>query len=350
MKNLITAFCLVIAILALGVPAGAQITINANDLSGVGTTWTVGDAGILDPVQFDVGSAGGGQTWNFSAYEWESAAQFTVMNPSGAPHNDAFPTATRVEHGAAPDDPEGGLYTFERIQSDAFIVLGMVQGDDVTAFLNEAVTVALPVTYETQWTTLIEMENEPAPGMVVFVHDYAEAFVDAWGTVNTPYGSHACLRIQEHHWFETYLNGELMFAYEALRYVWLNQQGQQVVVVQSQENVTDPNFDVGLIDVAGAPLAAEPLRGPMAGSFAVSQNYPNPFNPTTSLPLSLEKNARVSVKIFDTTGRLVSSEDFELNAGEHALPVNGANWATGTYFAHVSTSEQSQTVKMHLIK
>ncbi|MDD5089176.1 MAG: T9SS type A sorting domain-containing protein, partial [bacterium] len=85
-------------------------------------------------------------------------------------------------------------------------------------------------------------------------------------------------------------------------------------------------------------------------SCAVSQNYPNPFNPTTALPLSLDKNARVSVKIFDATGRLVSSEDYELGAGEHTLPVNGSAWATGTYFARVSTSDYSQTVKMHLIK
>ncbi|MDD5088733.1 MAG: hypothetical protein PHI18_08045, partial [bacterium] len=91
MKAFVTSLCAVIAVLMLSVSAGAQITIHSGDLAGVGTTWTVGDAGIFNPVSFDVGSAGSGQTWNFGEYEWESAAQFTVMNPSDAPHHDVFP-------------------------------------------------------------------------------------------------------------------------------------------------------------------------------------------------------------------------------------------------------------------
>ncbi len=113
---------------------------------------------------------------------------------------------------------------------------------------------------------------------------------------------------------------------------------------------SDPNFTVGSVSMSELTTAADPVRGPVAERFKVEQNFPNPFNPQTTMPLSLDQPARVSLKIYDVTGRLVSEEQYELPAGNHSLPVNGSAWAAGTYFANVATEDAAQTVKMQLMK
>ena len=39
--------------------------------------------------------------------------------------------------------------------------------------------------------------------------------------------------------------------------------------------------------------------------FDLSQNYPNPFNPTTKIDFNLPYDSRVSMKLYDITGREV---------------------------------------------
>ena len=39
--------------------------------------------------------------------------------------------------------------------------------------------------------------------------------------------------------------------------------------------------------------------------FKVYQNYPNPFNPSTQFPIDLNKEANVTLKIFNITGKIV---------------------------------------------
>ena len=114
----------------------------------------------------------------------------------------------------------------------------------------------------------------------------------------------------------------------------------------------DPNFTTGDLYVTqyGGQLSADPPRGPVADRFSIGQNYPNPFNPTTTLPVELQRNAKVTISIYDETGRLVSNEEMELPAGAHNLPIDGSHWATGAYFARVNADGQSLSTKMTLIK
>ncbi|MDQ3019516.1 MAG: hypothetical protein M3R36_02945 [Bacteroidota bacterium] len=41
--------------------------------------------------------------------------------------------------------------------------------------------------------------------------------------------------------------------------------------------------------------------------YALSQNYPNPFNPATKISYDLPVDGKVSLKIFDMTGREVAT-------------------------------------------
>ena len=66
--------------------------------------------------------------------------------------------------------------------------------------------------------------------------------------------------------------------------------------------------------------------------FWLNQNYPNPFNPSTSVSFYLSSKSFVSLKVFDLSGREVSTLcSEELPMGNHMRCWNAANLASGIY-------------------
>jgi hypothetical protein len=323
----------------------SQITVTSGSLPGPGFQYSIGTN--IGASGFDVGSSGANQTWTFGQFDWDATATHTIMNPGDAPHHAEFPTATRVDLGLASGD-ESGTYTFERVTSNALFILGMVSNDTaVQPYTEEMTMVPFPCSYQSSWTSVAHTITEMM-GMTMTMVDSTISSVDAYGTMNTPYGSYNVLRSFEHHWMTTQFNDLPPSTDEYYGYVWFNQQGNPVVNAIGD---TDPNFTEGMLSMIDVvPVTADPVRGPVASTFFLDQNYPNPFNPTTTLPLTVGKSGQVTVEIYNENGRLQSSETFELPAGHHELPINGSSWASGTYFARVATGSQSQTTKMTLLK
>ncbi|MBK8550298.1 MAG: T9SS type A sorting domain-containing protein [Ignavibacteria bacterium] len=89
--------------------------------------------------------------------------------------------------------------------------------------------------------------------------------------------------------------------------------------------------------------------------YALSQNYPNPFNPTTKIDFELPYDGKVSVLLYDISGREVAKLVNEVKtAGYYSVQFNGANLASGMYFYRINAEGNSQnfvsTKKMVLIK
>lgn len=86
--------------------------------------------------------------------------------------------------------------------------------------------------------------------------------------------------------------------------------------------------------------------------YFLSQNYPNPFNPKTKIDFELPDNDRVSLKIFDMTGRnmctLINNE--VRNAGYYTIDFNLGNLSSGVYFYKLETEKFTQVKKMAVIK
>ena len=91
------------------------------------------------------------------------------------------------------------------------------------------------------------------------------------------------------------------------------------------------------------------------------QNYPNPFNPETWIPYQLSEDSRVSVSIYDTTGRLVRTLSLGFqsagfyNSRERAAYWDGRNAvgepvASGLYFYTLTTGDFTATRKMLIRK
>ena len=90
--------------------------------------------------------------------------------------------------------------------------------------------------------------------------------------------------------------------------------------------------------------------------FELSQNYPNPFNPSTKIDFALPQATNVSLKIYDLTGREITSlVNSKLQPGKYStewygLDANGKQVSTGVYFYRLVAGGNIITKKMVLIK
>ncbi len=85
----------------------------------------------------------------------------------------------------------------------------------------------------------------------------------------------------------------------------------------------------------------------------LSQNYPNPFNPTTNISFELPESQRVSLTVYDVTGRQVATliNNESRSSGTHNVSFDAARLATGVYLYRLTLGTgESFTNKMMLVK
>lgn len=85
--------------------------------------------------------------------------------------------------------------------------------------------------------------------------------------------------------------------------------------------------------------------------YELAQNFPNPFNPVTIIKYSIPIQSHVMIKIFDLTGREVTTLVNESKvAGLHEVEFNGSNLSSGIYFYMMETEGFIQTKKLIMLK
>jgi hypothetical protein len=109
-------------------------------------------------------------------------------------------------------------------------------------------------------------------------------------------------------------------------------------------------FDAGPVTFpGGAP-------GPRIRELVLYQNLPNPFNPTTSIRFELPEAGPVSVRIYDTAGRLVRTlVDATLTPEVYVFEWdgnddNGRALESGVYFYSLRAGEQELTRKLVMLR
>ncbi len=105
------------------------------------------------------------------------------------------------------------------------------------------------------------------------------------------------------------------------------------------------------LNAQASPVAAVPA------ATSLGANYPNPFNPSTTIACDLAAPSRVSLQVFDASGRLVRvlAAGQDLPAGHHELTWNGRDdagraVAGGVYFYRLEAGDYRETRKMMLVK
>ncbi len=99
-------------------------------------------------------------------------------------------------------------------------------------------------------------------------------------------------------------------------------------------------------------------RNTLPTTFALDQNYPNPFNPVTTLRYQIPIASKVTLKIYNILGQVVTTlTDGVQNAGYKSVSWNAAGFASGVYFYRIDASSISnpgkrftQVKKMLLLK
>jgi predicted acyl esterase len=86
-------------------------------------------------------------------------------------------------------------------------------------------------------------------------------------------------------------------------------------------------------------------------AFKLYQNYPNPFNPLTVITYDLPSVSNVSLIIYDINGKIVEKLVDRIQvSGKYEVQWYASQVSSGMYFARLTTGNNSQTIKLLLVK
>lgn len=98
-------------------------------------------------------------------------------------------------------------------------------------------------------------------------------------------------------------------------------------------------------------VGVNPVQSSVASEYKLYTNYPNPFNPETNIRYSIPKRDFVSIKVYNSIGKEVSSFVNKIQeAGVYEVKFNGADLSSGVYYYKLTTNGFTDTQKMILIK
>jgi hypothetical protein len=96
--------------------------------------------------------------------------------------------------------------------------------------------------------------------------------------------------------------------------------------------------------------AGEPPQVPINPNLTLS-SYPNPFNNSTTFKFELAQEAAVKLTVHDLLGRTVAKiVDGRMAPGEHEVPWDAREFATGTYIAVLNLGGQRAVWRIKLVK
>ncbi|MBW6513197.1 MAG: T9SS type A sorting domain-containing protein [Candidatus Syntrophosphaera sp.] len=103
-------------------------------------------------------------------------------------------------------------------------------------------------------------------------------------------------------------------------------------------------FHSGIVDISDNISVPNPS--------VLGNSYPNPFKPATTISYSIQKSAHVTLKIYDSRGRLVDTlVEGEMAANSYQQVWNAGNLPSGVYFYRLTVDDQAiDTKRMVLLK
>ena len=85
--------------------------------------------------------------------------------------------------------------------------------------------------------------------------------------------------------------------------------------------------------------------------FYLKTPYPNPFNPSTTIEYSLPQDGKVTLTIFNVSGKVVYLlKDEYQQAGNHSATWDSTRFPSGLYFCILQANGFTQTKKMMLVR
>ncbi len=86
-------------------------------------------------------------------------------------------------------------------------------------------------------------------------------------------------------------------------------------------------------------------------SLQLIQNYPNPFNPSTTISFEMPVAGKVTLKVFNTSGKEVAAlVNEERSAGYYTVNFDASNLSSGVYYCRLEANGVIKVMKMALVK
>ena len=99
-------------------------------------------------------------------------------------------------------------------------------------------------------------------------------------------------------------------------------------------------------DIAGISAGIEEIS-----LFENTLIYPNPTQGNATLEITLVKDSKINVSIFDISGKEIANVlNGNLNAGENELEINTSNFSNGIYYTKISGENTVKTIKFIVSK
>ncbi|MEO0293842.1 MAG: FlgD immunoglobulin-like domain containing protein [candidate division WOR-3 bacterium] len=284
----------------------AQIQIDWDEIPHeIGTQITQNSAGN---VTVNLGTTGGPQEWNFLQPMGSEEGTAIIIESSSAPFIDSFPGTNLVDY--SPSDT-GEVYLYHVLDNNFIKTLGMVgivEGDTFLHKYEPPFLQPLPLKYGDSWRYSWGFQMKEETGTIEYFY-FGTKNINAFGTVNIPYGSYECLRVCS---YDTIVMKITIpgFSYSdtvtSISYQFLAEDYGTVVSVWSFPEETDPNFTNALTldrltSFTGKAEETENLNRIKCLSF------PQLFSDYVTIRYSLSEKGYVELTLHDISGRIVKT-------------------------------------------
>jgi hypothetical protein len=340
-----------LSVLLISCTSFAQITITNTDFTNVFAPGNSSTINEFDATTFNIGSAGGGNNWDFSGLQSSTTYNLMCVDPVTTPYANDFPGANL------------GTYSHSSFQGEDADIWSYLSVNGVFANMGSAVNVVsqpgtlletknnpasieaqLPMTFNTSWsqnyTQTFYLNGSPISSTPVSIN----VSVDAYGTMTLPGGAMVdALRLRQ----STTEN-----SVTSVDYSFIAKNGANISVYATSSNPPSS----GVIDVSGYDwnlsftTDVEQISG-LPSDYSLSQNYPNPFNPSTKIEYSIPEQSFVQLNVYDILGNEVATVvNQEQSTGTYRADFNGENLASGLYIAKLQAGDYTKSIKMTLLR
>ncbi len=345
----------------------AQITITNSDVLGTIGQTHLFESDTTGSITISPGEAGENKIWDFSSTVINGEENWIAfIDPQNTAYADSFPGSNFSFFEWFPNE-QGGLdtaYIYYSVTASSIGLQGMIFETDTAVYADRSreSLAPLPLTYGLSWKS-VSKDTTDIDGFITYQSDSSYSVVDAWGSITLASGTFECLRIRDNNTTITsYYIGDVFFRADtttSIAYDWVSKNNFRVFSMESQPYETEANFTEAssverLKSISTTAIAGEGAARP--GAFELDQNYPNPFNPSTTIAYRLERNANVSLKIYDLSGRLIRTLAQGMQQAGYKLvqwdgrDMNGQNVSSGAYIYQLQAGDVSISKRMILVK
>lgn len=301
-----------------------------------------------DTTGINPGNAGPNQVWNFTNLVKTDSSEVMWVAASSTPYYSNFPQSTM----AAIDT----CYDYFKMSNSLTEYVGYYSHGTAVPFSNFESILSFPFSYNSTMSdnfgALI-----PENGDIVIRTGTVSAIADAWGTINTFYGSFQnALRVKEVITIrDSSTTYNIVLHEDFITYDWYVPGRKFSVFSINYFTISFLDFTQTSKGVSYNPqstlIGITPISTTVPDNFKLFQNYPNPFNPSSKIKFQISNSGDVKLTIFNDIGKEMTTLVNEpLNPGTYQVQWDASNYPSGAYYYRLSEGDFIDTRKMILVK